>query len=181
MANQLRINLLPPEIVAVELKRTKFYKVQTAGVVIILTMVFLASLTMALRILQSKNITEVSAQVTQAEQRVTGFKSTQASLILLKDRLKIINEYTGVSSKQSSMYKLIDQLTPSSVSVNAITVNRGGEVIFLALIPDKTNLDELINNLTAKENTEGKISQVAVDSLNRGRDGLYRVSFKVKP
>ncbi|MBI2314644.1 hypothetical protein HYU93_01100 [Candidatus Daviesbacteria bacterium] len=181
MASSLRINLLPSEIIQAEIKRTKFYKIQAAGIVIILIMVFLASLTTVLRILQSRNITEVSAKVAQAEQQVSGFKNTQASLILLKDRLKIINGYFGVLSKQSLMYQLIEKLTPSSVVINAITVDKTGRVVFLALTPDSASLDELINNLTIKENNDGKISQVSVDSLNRGRDGLYRVSFKVSP
>lgn len=180
MINHLKINLLPPETLEEEFKKAKFYKIQTAGIVIIFSLTFLASLTVVLRILQSRNIPVVQAQVTQAKQQVSDLKNTQASLLLLQDRLKVINQYLGVPSQQSSMYKLIDKLIPPSVLVNAVTVSKGGEVVFMALVPNFQSLDELINNLTAKDINGGKINQVSIESLNRGRDGIYRVSFKIK-
>ncbi|MDO8576940.1 MAG: hypothetical protein Q7R82_01215 [Candidatus Daviesbacteria bacterium] len=178
---KILINLLPSEIIVRELKKAKFYKIQLTGIVVILTMIFLASLTVALRILQSHNITEVQAQLTQTEQKVSDLKSTQASLFLLKDRLAVIDEYLGVSSKQSAVYKLLDKLIPSTIVINAITVNKADGVVLLALAPDSVSLDNLMNNLTTKEKNEGNISQVSVESLNRGKDGFYRISFKIKP
>lgn len=178
--SKITINLLPPEITAQEKKKTKFYRIQTAGIAITLTMVFLTSLTIALRVLQSRNIAAAQESFDSAQQKVLELKNTQTSLFLLKDRLAAINQHWGVSSKQSTMYNLIDRLVPPSVVINAITIDKNGDAVFLALVPDSTTLDELIINLTTKENNDGKISQVSVDSLNRGRDGLYRVSFKVK-
>lgn len=178
---KISINLLPPEILEQQLKKAKFYKIQAAGIVVVLTLVFLTSLTVALGILQSRNISTASAQATQAEQKVTNLKNTQAALLLLDDRLKAINEYWGASSKQSSMYKLITKLVPASIAVTAITIDRSSEAVFSVAAPDSISLDDFIVKLTAKEDNEGKISQVALDSLNRGRDGLYRVSFTVKP
>lgn len=177
---RISINLLPPEIITRELKKANFYKIQFAGIVVILTMVFLASLTVALRILQSRNITVVQANLTQTQQRVSDLKDTQAALFLLKNRLTVIDQYLGVSSKQSSMYKLINKLVPSSVTINAMTIDKTGDVLLLALVPDPVSLDDLINELTAKENNEEKINQVGVESLNRGRDGYYRMSLKIK-
>lgn len=181
MTSGLKINLLPPEILAQEFKRAKFYKVQAAGVAVILGLIFLTALTLALRILQSRNMSEVQAKVTQEEQAVSDQKNTQAALVVLNDRLKVIDQYWGVASKQSAMYELINKLIPSSVTATAVTIDKGGEAVFAALAPDSLTLDSLVTNLTDKESNEGKISQVSVDSLNRGRDGFYRVTFKVKP
>lgn len=177
---KISINLLPPEIVTKELKQANFYKIQFIGIAVILTMIFLASLTVALRILQSHNITEVQAKLAKAEQRVSDLKNTQASLFLLKNRLTVIDQYLGVPSKQSSIYKLIGELIPPPVAINAIAINKAEELTLLALVPDSSSLDDLINNLSVKENNEGKIKQVSIESLNRGRDGFYRISLKIK-
>lgn len=177
---KISINLLPPEVMAKELKKVKFYKIQSVGVAVILLMIFLSSLTLALQILQSHNIALYKAKLTQAEEKVSTLKGVQASLFLLQNRLTVINQYLGVSSKQSIAYQLIDKLIPPSVVISAVSVDRSGEVVFSALIPDSTSLNNLINNLTLKESNEGKISQVSLESLNRGRDGLYRISFKIK-
>ena len=178
---KISINLLPPEIIAREIKNASFYRVQLIGIAVILTMIFLTSLTVALRILQSRNITEVQAQLNQTEEKVSGLKNTQASLLLLKDRLAVIDKYWGVPSRQSAVYQLLDKLIPPTIVVSAVTINKADEVVLLALAPDSTSLDNLLNNLTLREKNEGSIRQISIESLNRGKDGFYRVSFKVKP
>lgn len=178
---KLSINLLPPEIMAQELKKAKFYKIQFVGIAVVLVLVFLASLTVALRILQNQSIAVIRATLVEGEQKVSDLKDTQVSLFLLKNRLNVIDKYFGMSSAQSSMYKLLDKIIPASVLINAISIDRTGGVSFLATAPDATILDNLIETLTTKETNEGKISKVSMESLSRGRDGFYRVSFKIKP
>lgn len=177
---KISINLLPLEIIELEIKKTKFYKIQFIGIAVILSLVFLASLTVALRILQSRNISEVQARISQTEQKASDLKSTQASLLLLKNRLTVIDKYLGIPSKQFEIFKLIDKLIPPAVAINAITIDKTNEVVLMALAPDAGSLDRLVSNLTDKESNEGRISQVSVESLNRGKDGFYRISFKVR-
>lgn len=178
---KISINLLPPEIITKELKRASFYKIQVAGIIIILVSIFSASMTLALRILQSHNATVVQAKLTQTQQRISDLKDTQAALLLLKNRLTVIDKYLGSSSNQLSMYRLIDKLIPASITINEVTVDKEGKVVLLAFVPTSASLDSLMDQLTLKENNEGKISQVSVESLNRGKDGFYRISLKIKP
>lgn len=174
------INLLPPEIITQELKKARFYRIQFIGIVIILIMVFLTSLAVALRILQNRNISVAKAQLSEKEERVSGLKDTQASLLLLKNRLAVINKYMGVPSKPSSLYRLIDQLIPVTISVSSVSIGKTGDITLSVLAADSANLDDLINNLIVKDNNKGQISQVSLESLSRGRDGLYRVSLSLK-
>lgn len=178
---KLAINLLPPEFTAQQFKRERFYKIQAAGVAVILIMVFLAAMTVALRFLQSGNIAKVSARLNTTEQKVSQLKDKQASLFLLRDRLAAIDQYLGVPSPQASMYKLIDKFIPPSVSVTGLTVDKESQVILTALVTDAETLDNLISDLTNFESSGENFSQVSIDSLTKGRDGLYRVSLKVKP
>lgn len=178
---KISINLLPSEIMARELKEAKFYKLQFAGIAIVLVMVFLASLTLALRILQNQSLAAIQATVAEEGQRVSDLKETQASLLLLKNRLNVINQYLGIPSAQSTMYELLEKLIPFSISVNALSIDKGKGVTILATAPDSFALDDLVNNLTNQETNEGKISQISVEALNRGRAGFYRVSFKFVP
>lgn len=177
----LAINLLPVEFRQQQIKRAKFYKIQAAGVAIILLMVFLSSLTIALRILQSQNISQIKSKVTQSEQKISDFKTAQGSLILLKDRLTTINQYLGISSKQPQMYKLIAELLPAAITISSISIGKEGDVLMLAIAKDSDSLDNFMTNLTSREKNQDKISQVSLENLNRGRDGIYRFSFKIKP
>ncbi len=179
MSNNISINLLPAEFTQKEIKREKFAHIQTAGIVVILFMVFLSSLTVALRILQSKNINLVQNQVALAQHQVSTLKDKQESLVILKNRLTAINQYLGTPSKQTSILLLLSKfLTP--VSVNSISVDKTGDAIVIFTSPDSLTLDNLITNLMNKDVNGDQISSVSIDSLNRGRDGLYRVSLKIK-
>ena len=178
---KIAINLLPLEFRAQELKAAKFYKIQTIGIATILLMIFLASLTVVLRILQSQNISQIQNQLTLSEDRISGFKNTQGSLFLLKNRLTTINQYLGTPSNQSQMYTIVTSLMPPAVSINTISVDKSGEVLLLASASDGSSVDDLIANLSFKENNEGKISQIFLETVSRGRDGIYRLSLKIKP
>lgn len=178
---KISINLLPPEIITEQSKNTNFYKIQFFGVAIILILIFLTSLTLALQILQNRNLVTAQAKLLESEQKVAGLKKTQVSLFILKNRLAVISQYLGVASKQASVYKLINKLIPSSVVISSISVDRGGTIVLLALIPDRESLDQTLNNLTDKERNEDQFNQVAVEALNRSKDGVYRISMKIKP
>jgi len=180
MANIL-INLLPIEFRQAEIKRTKFNKVQAFGVAVILLMAFLASLTVALRILQSQRIFQTKNRLSQAEEKISSLKTVQGSLVLLKNRLKAIDQYLGTPSQQSQMYQLVIGLLPANAAVSSITVDKGGEVIILATVSDPSSLEDLTTNLLSRDKNQDKISQVALESINRGRDGIYRLSLKIKP
>lgn len=175
---KIAINLLPSEFTQAEVKKAKFYKVQTVGVAVILLMVFLSSLSVALRILQNQNIKNVQTQVSAAQQKISELKDTQESILLLNNRLITISQYLGVLSKQTAMFALLDKLIPPQVFISSISVDKLGNVIILGLVPDSTTLDNLVNNLTVGSSL---IKQVSVDTISRGKDGIYRISLKIEP
>lgn len=177
---KISINLLPAEFLSEQFSKTKFNKIQASGIAVITVLVFLVLVIVALRIAQNKNMVEVSSKVAQAEQKVASLKETQVALILLKDRLSVISSHWGIPSQQSAVYRLMTKLVPDLVAVNSMSIDNFGEAVFLVLAPDSNSLESLIENLTSPEINEGKIKQVSVESLNRGRDSLLKVSFKIK-
>lgn len=178
---RISINLLPPEIIAEESKNSTFYKIQFLGVFIILVLIFLTSLTLALQILQKRSLVTAQAKLLESEQKIEGLKNTQISLFILKNRMTVISQYLGVASKQSAIYKLINKLIPSSVAINAVSIDKSGTVILSAIISDRESLDQMLGSFTDKEMNDNQFAQVSVDSLNRGKDGVYRVGIKIKP
>lgn len=176
---KISINLLPPEIMEKELKRARFYQIQLIGIIIILFVFFLTSLVMVLRILQSRNISIIQAALTEKEREVTDFKDTQSSIFILKDRLNVIDKFFGITSEQASLFKLLNKLIPESAKINGISIDNAGSVTLLATVPDSTVLVALLSNLSQKETNDGRIKVISVDSLNRGKDGFYRISLKL--
>lgn len=176
---KISINLLPQEFTEAEVKRAKFYKIQAIGVSAILLVIFLSSLIVALRILQSSSIEQIQSRLSESEAKIQNLKDKQSQLLLLKDRLTAINLHFGTPSKQTSAFKLLDKLIPN-LSVSSFSIDKTGDAQITTLIQDTTDLENLITNLTSIENNEGKITSVAIESLTRGRDGFYRLSMKIK-
>lgn len=178
---RIAINLLPEEFKVAELKRTKFYKIQTIGLATLMLMVFLSSLTVALRVLQSQNLKQIQNKVVAAEQKITDLKDIQGSLLLLTNRLTAINQYLDNPSKQVQMYSLVAETLPKFVSISSISVSSTGEILVLGVAKDGDSLDKAITDLTLSEVSKDKIGQLAVDGISRGREGIYRLTFKIKP
>lgn len=177
---RISINLLPPEFLAGELKRTKFVKLQTIGIGVVLVMIFLSSLTVALRILQSHNISQIQSRLDNAQGKVLGLKDRQASIILLKNRLTTIDKYLDEPSIQNSMYTLLDKLLPQTIAITSLSLDKIGDTTFTAVVPSSITVDNLISDLLSPDRNEGKIKQISIESLNRGRDGLFRLSLKIE-
>lgn len=175
----ISINLLPSEYLSEEIKSAKFYKIQTIGVSIILITIFLASLTVALRILQSSNISAVQSRLNESEGKILALKDRQSSLVLLKNRISAISQNLGVVSKQNSMYILLEELIPKGVSITSQAIDKEGNAQVAGLVSDSDTLDSLIFALTSTERNQGKISKVSIESLSRGRDGFFRISLKI--
>lgn len=178
--NKISVNLLPPEFLSEEIKRAKFFKIQKLGIGVILLMVFLSSLTMALRILQSQNISRIQGRISRVEEKVLNLKDKQASLVLIKNRLTTINQYLGKESKQADVYSFLDNILPASISITSMSIDKLGNVVMVATVGDTDTLDNIITTLSSKETNEGKIKSVSIESLNRGRDNLYRLSLKLE-
>ena len=177
---KISINLLPAEFLQEEGKRTKFYKIQAIGIFVILLMVFFSSLSVALRILQSQSVKNVQIRVTAAEERIGQLKDTQASLILLKNRLSAINEYLNKPSAQAQLYAILGKIIPSNVGISSISIDKSGQAQVLASVPDSSTLDNLISSLVNTETNGGKIEEVSMDTVSRGKDGDYRINFRLK-
>ncbi len=177
---KISINLLPAEFTQEEIKKGKFYKIQFIGISIILLMIFLSIVIISLRIFQSNRVRSVQIQAFEAEEKVASYSSKEASLVLLKNRLSAIQTYLGTSSKQAEMYNLVNSLLPPGLVLGAVSVGRQGAVSISALAPDAKTIDRIFSDLLDKEKNESKISKVSIEALNRGRDGIFRVSFKVE-
>lgn len=178
--SKISINLLPVEYTAEEIKKAKFYKIQLIGVAAVAIVTFFASLTVALGVLQNKNIKEVMARLGESEEKVLQLKDRQASIFVIKNRLSTINKYFGITSKQASIYTLLNRVFPPNVSISSFAVDRSGEAVVVGVAADGGSVDDLIYGLTSNSELSDKISQISIENLNRGRDGLYRISLKIK-
>lgn len=175
------IDLLPAEFKQAQVSRAKFYKIQSIGIVVIAAVAFVASLVIALRILQNQKTLQLQNRVQAAAQSVSTLKTTQGYLLLLKNRLAIINQYLGTSSKQAKMYNLVEKLLPGAVTLSTISVSRDGGVSILLTSTDGDSLDLFLNRLLSKNTNEDKVREISMDSFSRGRDGIYRLTLNIKP
>ena len=179
MEEKIKINLLPAKFTLLQKEQKKFYRVQFISISLILSLIFFASTTVALRVLQSKNIQKAQSSLESIEDKVTVYKSKEASLVVLKSRLASIDQIISTPSKQREIFNLIDKIVPKSVVINSMSVDRSGNVSLSATVLSGSAIQEMLTNLAAKDKNEGRIAQVLLESLSRGRDGLYIIGLKI--
>lgn len=176
---RLSINLLPLEVIRAEATASKYYKLRLASMVIVLAVIFFSSATLALRILQSHSIKSAEGSVSAAENKVSKFKGAESSLLVLKNRLVSIDQITSTPSKQRDLFNLITSLMPPSLVINSITTDRSGIVSLTLISSSGAAADDFLLSLLS-EKKDQKISSVEIESLSRGRDGIYRITLKIK-
>lgn len=175
--NSISINLLPPET-ALNLKhQKKFRGIQRISTVALLIMVFLASVTIPLRIMQDKNFRNIDAAAKSQVQTIEQLKTKEISLTVLKNRLSLITKVSKDPKVQSNAYNLVNELT-SNLAIGSIQIDKNGTAAITINFADANSLDTFLNNVTNKI-ASNKLSQVSVDSLGRGPDGVYRADFKL--
>ena len=176
----ISINLLPEEFIVEQTKKLKFFRVQSISIAILLLTFFLASLTVALRILQSQRISQVQGKLTEAENHISGYKSVEDNVVLLKNRVGSISQYLGVPSKNTQIYDFIEKSIPPEISINTLTIDMSGDAFLTLLLSDSYLMDSIIEGLFLAIDEKIKVEEIEVGGLSRGKDNLYRLTLKLK-
>ncbi len=178
--SSLLINLLPPEIILFRKQSTRISFINKASIVVLLILIFLTSTTVVLRVLQNKNLQEVDNQIVFAQSKINSLKDREGYAIALKSRVSSIASI-GENSKQTAIFNLVTSLAPVEVDTQSISVERNGLMVFSANSPSLSALQSFLTNLSSKEKNSDLISTVALESMSKGRDNIYRVSFRIVP
>lgn len=177
MNKNISLNLLPIEYLTSRLKDKKFYKVQIIGTSVVLVLIFLSSLTFALGIFQSQNIKQVQASLSNTESKIAGYKNVEGSLIIVKNRLQVISQFGELPSKQRESFEKIVSIIPSEMLISSFNVDSSGNVLITVISPTAQLIDEMMEKVLSASEYKF-IAKLIIDSLNRGRDGLFRATLK---
>lgn len=176
---KIAINLLPLEIIIKERHSAKLIFVNKVSVVILLSLVFLTSSMLALRILQNSQLKAASDNLALASNRVLNLKDKEGYVITLKSRLNLIQSLLGDSKKESA-FNLISGLVPPGVNPNQISVDKSGNIILSLQTNSLEALDKFILDLSNPQKNSNLVIRVDLESFSRGKEGIYRCSLKVQ-
>lgn len=173
----INIDLLPIEFAIEQQRKNRFTLVQTISTFFILFFIFLASLTLALRILQSQNFKNLEGQNEELKEKVSSFQEREEAVVILKNRLSGIAQIKLSPSKQAAVYKFINGLFTNSVKASSLTVDRGGNAVLSILASDEDSLDKFLTGLQ----TDGfeQFSKIEIESLSRGKEETLRANLKM--
>jgi len=141
-------------------------------------MISLAIAVVALGLFQSRSLSQLATQASASETQVSAQKDKEIDLVILKNRAQIIGNILKAGSKFPLIYTKINSLLPQSTIVSGFDLNRSGVLVLSLIIPDKNGLNQLFDNLTAGEKVTG-VQNIDVDTLGRGKDGIYRTTLKL--
>lgn len=178
-ANLLKINLLPAEFLAAQKEAQRFRKVQFLSVFILVSLVFLSSLAIGLRVFQTQRVNAAQGALDDNSAKVGAQKQKEVQLSILKDRLAALRKLTESSSKQLEIFSVVNTLLPAQIVVNSIGIDASGNMQLSVITTDISVLQNFIDKLVSKEINEGKINEVEIASIVRSREAVYKVDLKV--
>lgn len=175
---KININLLPVEDALRQKELQRLNLIQNLSIGAMLVLIFLASATVALRVLQAQKIRAISTQAQTFEVQVEGQKVKESLIHVLKDRLNLLGQLGQLPQKQVKNYSILGGALPAQVLVSSTSIDRSGNILLSLQAPDATSLDLLLSNLTSPEVLQS-FSRVEIESLSRGRDGVFRANLKI--
>ncbi|OGE25627.1 hypothetical protein A3C32_02985 [Candidatus Daviesbacteria bacterium RIFCSPHIGHO2_02_FULL_41_14] len=175
----LSINLLPKELVEKGKKSVGLNLLNKISVLVLVTMVFFASITLSLRLMQRINLQTANDNLVLAESQNSSLAEREAQLSLLKEYLSTYKSLSSTDEKKKAVFSLVAFLAPAEVQFNDITISRDGNTMINASSRSLSSIDKLLNDLTDKEKNADLISKVDVDGLSLGKDFVYRFGLKI--
>lgn len=171
------INLLPAELTVSKISQQKFRKIQAISIIAILLFSFLASAVVGLRIFQAQAISGVESQARSQLSVVDSLKEKEVDINILKNRTALLTNILKSSSKTATTYAEINSLVPSSVAVTSFSLDKNGNVLISFVASSSSSAAELLNKIG---NFDSKnIEKVQIETLSRGRDGVFRGQLKI--
>lgn len=175
---KITINLIPAEFAQKQRTQGRYGRLQLVGILLVLLVFLLASITFALSIIQNQNINVLAGNVKKLEDKVASYREKEGALLLLKNRLTNIGSHKS-ESRPRLIYEFVSSNIPEGIYTSSISINSGGYVLISASTQQKDSLDEFINSVVRSEEGKALIASAVFENLNRGRDGLYRVNIKI--
>ncbi len=177
--DKISINLLPFEVTALEKTSAKKLQIFKLSFGLLVVMILITVSILILRLFQSRTISVVNTQLVTSEQKVNNLKDQESQLVLLKDRLSSISTLSQKDFKTTDGFNLISSITPSNISLSAVSLDKSGTIVLSAEAPDLITLKTFFDNLTIPAINQGKIGKISIDNLNNFSSGKYRVNLTI--
>ena len=177
--NSININLLPREVVERQRKNAGLGFLNKISIIVLVVMVFFASVTLSIRLLQKLNLQTANQNLVLAQSKVGSLGDRETQLVLLKEYLSSYKTLSSADEKKKAVFSLVAFLAPSDVQFNDIGISRDGNTVISASSTSLTSIDKLMNDLTDKQKNADLVARVDVDGLSLGKDSVYRFGLKI--
>lgn len=179
--NHLMINLLPSEVILSRKQRSKFALISKISVIVLITLVFLTSTTLALRFSQTFDLKKAEQGLVMAEGKVVTLKDKESQVIALKKRLESIAAILGGDAKRKAIFNMVIFLIPPDIQVLEVNVDKNGNMNLSLSSSSLLSIQTLVDDLGDSEKNSNLVSKIDLDGLSLGRDSVYRFLLKIVP
>lgn len=177
----LAINLLPPDVLREQEHRGKLSLINKISVSVLVLLTFFTSVTVALRVAQSSELSKTTDNFAYAQEKISTLKDKEEQLVILKQRLSMMQSLIGTDLKKKALFNLILYLTPLNTQITDLSIDKKGTIALSFNTDSLSNVDKLIGDLASKEKNSDLITKIDLDSFSSGRNGLYYATLKITP
>ncbi len=178
--NTFTINLLPPEFAREEKLKQKFRRVQLISIAVVLFLIFISTATAGLRFLQIQEVRSVEARVKDSEGKVLSLKDKEIGLAVLKNKLSSIKEISKDSSEQARLFEQLNSVLPKDIRITSFTISDKQAISISGVSPSAAILEDFFSSaLASSDGGKDGFNKITLETLSRGREGVYRFSLQL--
>ncbi len=177
----LAINLLPQDVLVAQEHRAKLSLLNKISVGVLVLLTFFTSATVALRIAQRSDLTQTQNDLVYAQDKVVSFKDKEEQLVILKQRLAVMQSLIGLDSKKKALFNLILYLTPADMQATDITIDSKGIISLSVNTGNLASVENFITSLGSKDKNSDLIAKIDLESFSSGRNGVYYLTLNITP
>lgn len=177
--NKISVNLLPPELLSAQKKSSNMAKLNVIAIAALILTIITTTLILTVKIIQASRLQSEKNQLDSLNAELQTFESQDRLQAQLKSR---IQQIFSIKTSNPGLVEKIDystKLIPSDFRLNHLSFDKNGNVLLSVESTGAAKLKGFFDSLTNPQN-QGKISQVLLESLTRGKDDKYTYDLNLE-
>lgn len=173
------INLLPPEMLLKQKQSSKLVFINKLSIFALIALIFFTSIALSFRLTQNFELQKAQKGLVDAKEKISSLKGKEEQILLLKERLGIIQTLSGGDAKIRAIFNLVVHLIPSDLQISEVSVDKTGNMSLSLNSSSLVSLQNFLTDLADREKNSDLIAKVTLEGLSIGKDMVYRLSLKI--
>lgn len=177
--SKVTINLLPQDILLKRQQGAKLAVLSKMSIVLLITLIFCASVTIALKLSQTFQLQALNQELGQSQSKLSSLESVESNIQIIKVRLQSIDTLSAGDNKLKDMLNLVLLSVPPGITVVDFSVTKLGVLNITMESDSLSNLEGFFTNINSIDQNQAIVKSIDLEGFSLGKDAIFRMGLKI--